>query len=251
MHHKRTNLVPVGLALMVVAGTALADTFSPSSSGVMYALNDGSSFYVSSNPITMAGNFSGLNGDATAFNLIATNGDVGIVLYFNDTLKLGDLQSVSVTSIGTPLDVNLWLDTGNDGKFFSFASSDFSTPNLLTGLNGDSYASGPGSVTGSSLFEMIAGDGAGGSYTLSQLQGGTVSGIDDNTGVALWIGFEGAPGPATAEITSIQVSPEPPSQGQLTFYGFMVLITLGFKRLRPTSIPRNRRQMRMGTANRV
>jgi hypothetical protein len=40
----------------------------------------------------------GLNSDATAFDLIAATGDVGIVLYFNDTLKLGDLQSVSVTS---------------------------------------------------------------------------------------------------------------------------------------------------------
>jgi hypothetical protein len=231
MNHKSANLALVGLALMIAECTAAADTFSPGSSSVMYAVNDGG-FYVSINSITTANNFSGLNNNATAFDLIAATGDVGLVLYFNNALKLGDLESVSVPGTGTPVGVNLWLDTGQDGKFFSFASSDFSTPNALTGLNGDSYATGPGSVTGSSLFYMQAGAGAGGSYTLSQLQAGVVNGINGNTGVSLWLGFVGAPGPATAEITSIQIIPEPSSLGQLAFYGFAALLTLGFKRLR-------------------
>jgi len=213
---------------MVVACTAVADTFTPTSSSVMYALNDGSSFYVSSNPITLAGNFSGLNGDATAFNLSASVGDVGLVLYFSNPFLLGDLQSISVAGTGTPVSVNLWLDTGLDGKFFSFASSDFSTPNLLTGLNGDSYATGPGTVTESSLFYMMAGDGAGGSYTLLQLQDGLVDGIDDNTRVALWVGFEGAPGPASAEITSMQVIPTP-EPSSLVLCGVAALTMFLFK----------------------
>ena len=232
MYPRSASFVWLGLALLIAEGTAVADTFSASSSGVMYALNDGTNFYVSGNPITMANNFSGLNSDGTAFDLTASTGDVGLVLYFNDPLKLGDLLGVSVASTGTPLSVNLWLDTGGDGKFFSFASGDFSAPNALTGLNGDSYATGPGLVTDSSVFYMQAGDGAGNSYTLLQLQEGMVSGIDSNTATALWIGFNGAPGPASAEITDIQVAPEPPSLSQLAFCGFAALITLNFKRAR-------------------
>jgi hypothetical protein len=129
--------------------------------------------------------------------------DAGIVLYFNGTLHLGDLQSVSIASTGSPLAMNLWLDSGGDGQFFAFDAT-----GLLTGLNGDSYGGHNGNTHDTtSPFYMLGGNGAGNTYTLSQLQSGAVSGISAATPVALWIGITNSGGSSLeADVASVTVT---------------------------------------------
>jgi len=175
-------------------------TFNPSSSGVNYAIND-SGFFVSPNGFSTANAQSLISGSNFHIQAASPAGDVGIVLYFNGGLTLGSLQSVAINTVGsTPLNLNLWLDTGGDGMFFAFNGTQ------LTSLNGDSYAGG-GPQTAiynfASSFYMLGGNGAGGTYTLAQLQGGMVPGIGANTLTALWIG---ANAPITADISSITVN---------------------------------------------
>lgn len=131
--------------------------------------------------------------------------DAGVVLYFNGGLKLGDLQSVSVTSTGTVApSVNLWLDSGGDNAFFSWTAR---APSYL-GPNGDSYCGHDGNVDLTSSFYMLGGNGAGTTHTLAELQSGAVGGIGANTPVALWIGITDC---NMVKISSIKVStvPEP------------------------------------------
>jgi hypothetical protein len=59
-----------------------------------------------------------------------------------------------------------------------------------------------------------------------------VSGIDGNTGVALWIGINGAPGPATAQVTSVTVVPEPSIVSQLACYGLGTVVALSLLKKR-------------------
>jgi hypothetical protein len=206
------KLLGLGLMLIVFAGVATvayAETFTTSSCNVDFAVNDGGSFYVRSSQIPGgAGSPPGVDASAaisgSSFHLTATAiqpaySDSGIILYFNGGLKLGDLQSVSVISTGSPVTINLWFDTSGDGKFFAFDGN-----GIMTGLNGDSYgSSGAASLDANTSVEMFAGGGAGHTYTLAQLQAGAVSGITSNTDVALWIGITN---PSTADISSVAVS---------------------------------------------
>lgn len=180
-----------------------AETFNTSIANVWYSVNDGN-FYTRPTPINMT------NAQATIengkFHLNAEGpgySDAGIALYFDGTLKLGDVQSISSVSTGDPLSVNLWLDTGNDGQFFAF------DPNgELISLNNDSYCGHElgSEVNDSTSFYMFGGNGAGGTYTLAQLKEGAVSGINSNTKVAIWVGLTND---FSADINSISVVPEP------------------------------------------
>jgi len=183
-----------GVALMCLfAATAMADikTFTASSSGVYYAINGTlsgtSGFFVS--PTGLTGTNASATNNGSEFVLSATGStysDAGIVLYFNGGLKLGNISTISVN--GTNLanvEVNLWLDTNGDGKFFEFNGDE------LTGLDGDSYAGCPsgGNINSASQCYMLGGVGAGATYTLSQLQSGADPGISGSTPAALWIGL--------------------------------------------------------------
>ena len=148
--------------VIVGGGMAQADTFLPGSSSVNFSVNqDG--FFVNS---TGFQNFGATNwaiadailGSTPIFELQAGadsgQSEAGLVLYFNGLLKLGQLQSVSITTLAgsnaTPI-VNLWLDTGGDGNFFLFSGES------LTGLGGDSYygATPPGNINGGTTFLII------------------------------------------------------------------------------------------------
>jgi hypothetical protein len=206
------KILRLGFMLIVLTGlstAAYAETFTTSSCNIDFAVNDGGSFYVRSSQIPGgAGSPPGVDASSvisgSGFHLTATAtqpaySDSGIVLYFNGGLKLGDLQSVSVVSTGSPVIINLWLDTNGDGNFFAFDGN-----GMMTVLNGDSYgSSGAASLDANTSIEMFAGNGAGHTYTLAQLQAGAVSGINTDTPVALWIGVTN---PATADISSVQVS---------------------------------------------
>jgi hypothetical protein len=244
-------IASVGIATPASAGV---QTFDTSSGSVRYAVNDGG-FWVSTAPFAASGSSPGLNATSGiaggAFHTTASGSsysDAGIVLYFDGTLKLGDLQGVSITSTGSPLSMNLWLDTGGDGTFFAFDSS-----GLFTGLNGDSYGGHSGNMQdGSSPFYMLGGNGAGGTYTLSQLQAGAVSGIGASTPVALWIGITNGGGSAlSADIATVTVSTSAGPSGQsvpalpwpLAILAGLLMGFLGVQQLRgetPLSIRRRR-----------
>ena len=118
------------VVFMGVAALATADTITTSSCNVDFAVNDSGSFYVRSSQIVPAGSPPGLEASSSisgsTFDLTANSAgysDAGIVLYFNGSLTLGDLKSVSVVSAGSPVSINLWLDTGGDGQFFAFTAT--------------------------------------------------------------------------------------------------------------------------------
>ncbi|MGH9440193.1 MAG: PEP-CTERM sorting domain-containing protein [Terriglobia bacterium] len=196
-------------ALSIVPVLASASTtYTSGSSNVGAAINSSGFFVSSSNTPGL----STANATASGFSLSASGStytDAGLVFGFNDMFTLGQLRSISVVSTGSPLAVNLWLDTGGDGSLFSFSGS------LETGLNGDSYAGcGSPTVTQSSSCYMLGGNGAGSTETLADLQAGTISGIDANTKVAIWVGITNPGGStqnATINSVTIDAVPEPAS----------------------------------------
>jgi hypothetical protein len=198
----------------MLPATLMADstTFVDGTPGVGSAINSGG-FFVSDD----TSGLSGAQADVSGFHLDATGpgySDAGLVLYLDGGLTLGQLVGVSVDATGSPLAVNLWLDTGGDGSFFAFGGV---SGNEFTGLNGDSYAGcGAPSISATSSCYMLGGDGAGGTFTLSQLQEGLVPGIGADTPTALWIGITSGGEEESANINSITVStvgsvPEPAS----------------------------------------
>lgn len=215
---KKLSLVLAIAAAIALAPAARADNvYTSTSTGIEYAVS-APTFTISSSmistaqdqlPIASAMNVGGLFWLDTQGG--TTYSDAGIVLGFNGGLTLGALQSVSVTSLGDPLSINLWLDTGGDGQFFSFNSS-----GQYVGLNGDTYYGTNGSsVDSSSVFNLLGGgSGNYNPYTLAQLQEGDAPGINANTPVALWIGIINPPtGENDAYIESVDVvsTPEPSS----------------------------------------
>ena len=96
----------------------------------------------------------------------------------------------------------------------------------MTSLNGDSYGGcGLAALTSVSSCQMFAGNGAGGTYTLAQLQAGAVSGINGSTRVAFWVGGTNTFSADVASITvntSDVVTPTAsvPEPATLTLLGF-------------------------------
>jgi hypothetical protein len=213
----RTSIGCMFLGLLfATAVAAKADTFTPTSGGVDYTVNTGSTFYVSPFAQGTAPAASNVQGGMFFLDANSNYGsysDAGVVLYFNGGLTLGQLQGVTANMVQGSVDVNLWMDTSGDGQFFSFSGDQY------LGTNGDSYCSiTGGSVSASSACYMMAGDGAGGTYTLAQLIAGDDSGIGANTPVSLWVGITNPAGPGDNEafISSVDVdatsaTPEPSS----------------------------------------
>jgi hypothetical protein len=207
------------VVMVAMTGTVMATTVMPGDSSVRYAANMGG-FFVNSTGFDLYGATSWASSNmypgTTPLWGVQAGGpsysDAGIVLNFDGSLILGQLDSVTINTAAsdpgnvTPI-VNLWLDSGGDNQFFAFSSDTF------TGLAGDSYAGGPaGNINGSSPFYMLGGNGAGGTYTLADLKAGMVSGIGADTKVALWIGVTNGPSYENynyANITGIKVVPEP------------------------------------------
>jgi hypothetical protein len=205
------------LALTTNAANAATITFAPATPGsVADSINSDGSFFV--RPASYLGGLWGTSTYASDSSLYASGSaysDAGFVLFFDGGLTLGELEGVSVASTGSPLGINLWLDTGGNGQFFQFDASS----QALTSLAGDSYGGHDGSLLDtSSVIYMFGGVGAGTSHTLAELQSGLVQGINGSTKTALWVGVTN-PGGATAwaDVSSISVTthsesvPEPAS----------------------------------------
>lgn len=199
------------LALLLLGTPAKADqvVITTASSGVDFSVND-VGFYVSGSGIAMTDASSIISG--TSFLLSATGDasfytDAGIVLFFDGSLPLADLQSVSVaTDNPGAIAINLWLDTSGNGRFFAF------TGTVYDGLGGDSYGSfgNTTSVSGTSAYEYFGGPATG--ATLADLQAKYPA-----TAAALWIGITD---PGTNNLSTnaagisgvtVDVTPEPMS----------------------------------------
>ena len=110
---------------------------------------------------------------------------------------LSSLNSLTATlgaGSGT-VSVNLWLDTNNDGDFFAWSG------NAIAGFGGDQSLNGPVS-SGTSLVVNATSTFSG--YTLAQLKGGSLAGVNGNTVAAVWIGASVNSGSVTATITGVQ-----------------------------------------------
>jgi hypothetical protein len=219
----------LGVILVGSATTLMAGTVNISSSDVDYRVNVGD-MYVSSTGLTITKNGTQQKGSvvsgAGGFDLsITPNGyytDAGILIGFDGSLKLGDLQSLSFSSTGAPIALTLWLDTGGDNQFLEFSNGKF-TQNY----DGDSSL-GVAALSGNTLdlstsldlyrYNGINKNGQGYSFTLADLQAGNITGFENinaNTSVAIWIGITGDASCSTrsAHISNVQLTtysvPEP------------------------------------------
>jgi hypothetical protein len=202
------NWLCAAALVAATGGTVMADTILPSDPSLRVAVNVDGDFRIGSGFIDWYGTTGGaqslVSGGEFEFGAgtyaAGDYADAGVVLYFDGSLTLGQLQSVNLDGFvagSTTPTVNLWLDTGNDNSFFAFGPPSYGQ--VFTGLAGDAYfgAATPGNITGGTTFDHLGGAG-GGSYTLSQLQAGAQAGINADTKVALWIGITGTTDPAGA-----------------------------------------------------
>jgi len=210
--------------------------FTGNSSGVMYSVNNpdgGTDYpdYLSSNPIggsfASAGTYSYGYWGSKGFHLSATDpsySDAGIVLFYNGGLTLGQLDTVSVTTTNHgAMNINLWLDTNGDGKFFNVDSN-----GRLT-ANGDSWAGANSTSLNANSYLDALGGIATGTHTLQELQHGAIPGIGPNTRAALWIGIINN---NNADITSISVTATPEPASMLLLGCGLVGIAIVCKRKR-------------------
>jgi hypothetical protein len=190
------------LGLIGSATIATAGTISVTSSSVNYRVNVGP-MYVSHTPLI---NVIGTSGQKASVFPNATGGfnlkvtpkdqaytDAGIIIGFDGSLLLGNLESLTFESTGDPIALSLFLDTSGNGQFLSFSEGvytgeggdstfiktdltghvlDSTTSLAIWSLNGTRQPSNPFSY-----------------YTLSQLQSGTINGINSSTRVAIWLGI--------------------------------------------------------------
>jgi hypothetical protein len=232
---KLSRLVALTTTFLIVAVTpAIADNIITTTSlGVDFSVYDGQ-FFVRSTPIPPGAFIPGLNASSdiedSQFHLSAGGKgytDAGIVLFFGGGLSLGAIQNITVASSGAPVKIKLWIDSGGDGKLFTFndqpAPDDYST-----GLNGDTYGgTNDDHVDENSLFYMFGGAGTGNQYTLGQLQSGAVAGINGDMATALWIGITNTstdPSAVIANISQVDVTATPEPAGLLLLGGGLLLI---------------------------
>lgn len=184
---------------------AKADTITATDSSVYYNVNVGN-MYVSGNPLdktkqvgtqyqnaisTGSGNTFQLSINAS--NAAGTWTGAGVLLGFDGSLKLGNIESLSVVSTDAHLILNLWLDTGKDGAFLYYPKGGGQATS--ESYDGDTLLLTTGNALDlTTVLTMLVYKGASqsGSYTLADLQAGQLAGIDANTAVAMWIGIGGS-----------------------------------------------------------
>jgi hypothetical protein len=136
--------------------------------------------------------------------------EAGVVLFFNGGLTAGELLSVGVERYTTadgswwsgydaPLSLSLWVDTGGDGQFFSFAVGAYGQ-RTFNGYNGDTIAN-----LGTIAYQPNA------TFTMPPLP------FASNTPAALWIGVTNeAPGQAGLKTVTVTTGPAAVPDGGAT-----------------------------------
>jgi hypothetical protein len=218
-------LFSLTLMFTIAAADSIAETITVNSSNVVYKVNElGVNAYSGDKdtfPNTPANKLAVSTISGNAFYLKTTAGDyqdAGILLYFSGGLTLRQLQNLTVTSTGAPLDIALWLDTGNDGTFLE--AKDGKIPEGPENHDRDSRVgkqSFGNTLNSGSTLDMREYDGnsASGSINFGDLQNGLLSAfpkIGPDTLVAIWIGINNEDGCKTeAWITKIEFNnvPEP------------------------------------------
>gem|GEM_PF-5365533 len=128
----------------------------------------------------------------------ASGEDVGFY-FFVGTLQSFNSLSVTAASGSGPFSANLYLDSNNDGDFFTWSS------NVYSGLGGDLYFLGPASASNTLTINSASTfSGSSGTYTLSQLKAGNLAGVSGTTVIGIWLGFPLSSGSQTTTITGIQ-----------------------------------------------
>ena len=197
-------LVGVMTGLVLVLGLCMVAIGPPTGAlaapPVWYAINTGTYYQVSASPLSTATASSTLDSTGVRLDINPTSGyaDAGIVLYFDGSLTLGNLNTIQITGDG-PYAANLWLDTSGDGHFFSFDSN-----GVLLGINGDIYST-VANVSSGTLVINDTSTYAG--YTLAQLKAGSMSGVNADTRVAIWIGISSSA--ETMHLTGLFVNGDP------------------------------------------
>lgn len=185
----------VGLCMVATGLPTAADAAYP----IWYAINTGTYFQVSASPLATAAASSNLDSTGVRLDINPSGyADAGIVLYFDGSLTLANLNTIQITGDG-PYAANLWLDVSGDNHFFSFDSS-----GVLQGLNGDTY----GTVANvSSGLLQISDTSTYAGYTLAQLKAGSMAGVNAGTRVAIWIGISSSA--ETMHLTNLFVNGDP------------------------------------------
>ncbi|MGA7178783.1 MAG: DUF2341 domain-containing protein [Thiobacillaceae bacterium] len=223
-----TTHISAGTVTLSETITAVNDApvqvFTGANFNGVYAYNDSSgNWFVQSTPVDTGAIQSEPQGGVLHLSSSAGgSSSSGVIIGFDGSLKLADLEGGSFASTGNALAMNIYLDTGNDGQFFSFSGAQF------TGLNGDSYGTvtlgaNGGSFNGNTVFTKSGGIAAlPSTFTLAQLMAGAVPGIDANTHVALWIGGGNA---FSSDISNISLAAS--TSGSLTVLEDSGLTPLG------------------------
>jgi protocatechuate 3,4-dioxygenase beta subunit len=165
-----------------------------------YTKNDGSNFIRSTSAFSSGVETQNINADGSvnvSINNTSNYADSGFVLYEG---TLGNLPNFTTLGTGDQYGLNLWFDKNSNNEYFAWDSD------VLTGLDGDTYALSNGSQNGklnvnggTSFFLMSDGQ----NHTLADLKNGAVSGIDANTKVAVWVGVNTSSGSTSSTIQSI------------------------------------------------
>jgi hypothetical protein len=221
----RENMLPKfwpTILSLSFCGLATAGTFTPSSPGVYYAIND-KGFYTQATPI--AGTYASAGNDGTHFLLSAggpSYSDAGVVFGFLGNITLKDLNSVTVEGITNPaaVNINIWLDNDGDSQFFQY------TGNQFQNLGNDLYGSfgNVTELTPSTALQFIIGTNAvPQNATLEQLQAQF-----PNDAVAIWVGITNAG--ESAAFGSVDVATTTPEPGTCGLMGGALTVLAAFAR---------------------
>jgi len=124
------------------------------------------------------------NGSITLSDNINGNvsySDAGFVYY-----NVGPLSSIQGINVSGNASVNLWFDQNSNGEYFAWNN------NTYSGLGSDNYGMANGglpvkTVNNSTVFNFL--NYTKGGFSLKELKEGKLTGIDNSTEVAIWVGI--------------------------------------------------------------
>jgi LPXTG-site transpeptidase (sortase) family protein len=207
---KMCAAIVLALALLIPMQRARADMPSTVQNLVEYYASSPGTWTRSADPMNVPDGTGSVSQTANPDGTVTANitsapgyADSG---FFFPIGRLGDLRTILINAMpGSDVySLNIYFDVNNDGEFFSWSG------NVFSGLGGDNYALCPPSVGGvlsivqsTSCYVIVGAN----NYTITQLQGGAVAGINANTQIAIWVGISvGSGGSRMTTIQSIAIN---------------------------------------------